>query len=116
MVALRKLYPGDLILEEAPLVFVPDNMDKENTARMLDDVIFLPPAFCPLPPASCLHPPASCLLPPTHYTPTTKHLARRLLDTGDLASGIQYTVTKKVHKYNTKKNLQSFFFQKKSFT
>lgn len=39
MVALRKLYPGDLILEEAPLVFVPDNMDKENTARMLDDVV-----------------------------------------------------------------------------
>ena len=64
MVALRKLYPGDLILEEAPLVFVPDNMDKENTARMLDDVILLHSAPSLLPPASILLPPASCLLPP----------------------------------------------------
>ena len=52
MVASRKLYPGDLILEEAPLVFVPDNMDKENTARMLEDVSFLPLSSCLLPPAS----------------------------------------------------------------
>lgn len=36
MVALRKLFPGDLILIEPPLIFVPDKMDGEATAALLE--------------------------------------------------------------------------------
>ena len=36
MVAMRKLYPGDLILIEPPLIFVPDMMDGEATAALLE--------------------------------------------------------------------------------
>ena len=39
MVALRKLYPGDLILIEPPLIFVPDMMDGEATAALLEVVV-----------------------------------------------------------------------------
>ena len=39
MVALRKLYPGDLILIEPPLIFVPDMMDGEATAALLEMVV-----------------------------------------------------------------------------
>jgi len=39
MVALRKLYPGDLILIEPPLIFVPDMMDGEDTAALLEVVV-----------------------------------------------------------------------------
>ena len=39
MVALRKLYPGDLILIEPPLIFVPDMMDGEATVALLEVVV-----------------------------------------------------------------------------
>ena len=39
MVALKRLNPGDLILAEAPLVFVPDQMDKEDTRRLLEEAV-----------------------------------------------------------------------------
>jgi len=39
MVAERKLYPGDLILAEAPLVFVPDHLDMEGTQLLLEETV-----------------------------------------------------------------------------
>lgn len=39
MVAQRKLYPGDLILAEAPLLFVPDSLDQEATNELLEETV-----------------------------------------------------------------------------
>jgi len=39
MVALRRLQPGELIVEEAALVYVPDRLDREATRRLLEEVV-----------------------------------------------------------------------------